>query len=75
MTPSSDFTLSYNRSKSVNFPAGRVGTTPSTTVVGIFLLPFTYPQSCIRAEIRGAGHMYDTPGYRSTELVGYDIVL
>ena len=32
MTPSSDFTLSYNREKSVNFAAGRVGTTPGTTV-------------------------------------------
>ena len=33
MITSSDFTLSYNREQSVNFAAGRVGTTPGTTVV------------------------------------------
>ena len=37
MTLSSDFTLSYNRGKSVNFAAGRVGTTPGTTVVTIII--------------------------------------
>ena len=33
MIPSSHFALSYNREQSVNLAAGRVGTTPGTTVV------------------------------------------
>ena len=35
MIPSSDFALSYNREQSVNLTAGRVGTTPGTTVVEV----------------------------------------